>query len=822
MKSLALGAAFTGMGLVIGSGPADTLPSPSGQEAGAAYAASAAPEIPMEPPAPSPLPSVASEALTDVVQRYCVVCHNERRMTGNLSLEDFDVERAAEQAETAERMIRKLRLGMMPPPGRRRPAGDTLLALVETLESNVDGAARAAPDPGERRFQRLSRAEYERVVHDLLALEVDAGKWLPADLFVGAFDNQSAAQPFSATLLDSFLRAASEVARLALGNPEALSATVKYPNPDRISQHAWDRLEGAPFGTRGGTVVTHDFPADGEYVFEVRTNQGRGNQTAVEDLDISIDGDWVAVLMLEHNGGARTGDGVGLAGSDARRDVGMQTEPIFVRAGQHSVVAAFVNLIDGPYEDRFSPVGWSAAGNASLQYGTTGLTHVEELRITGPRNASVVSETESRRKIFSCYPTSPEEERPCAESILTELATRAYRRPVTQEDVADLLSFYDRRAAEEGFEVGVRMGLQAILVSPDFLFRLEREPVSTRSGEGYRLGDVELATRLSFFLWAAAPDEELFEVATSGRLSNPAVLEQQVERMLEDPRSETLATSFAHQWLTLQDVGKIWPQAYLYPDFTGQLADALVQETELLFQYLVEEDRSLLELFTADYTFLNARLAQHYEIEGVYGDEFRRVQYPDARRRGVLSHGSVLHLTSVSDRTSPVLRGKWVMEVLMGSPPPPPPPNVPAFETSPNAAAGRRLTTRERMEAHSENPVCNSCHRFMDPIGLALDNFDATGRWRIRENMAPLDTRGEFYDGTPIATPTELVDVLLKRPIPLVRNFTENLMAYSLGRSVEYHDQPTIRAITLAAEANHYNMSSFIMGVVKSDPFQMR
>ena len=826
MKTVAFGAVFVGMGLVIGNGPADTLPSPSGQETravyAASYAASAAPEIPTEPVAPSPFPSVASESLTDVVQRYCVVCHNERRLPGNLSLHDFDVERAAERAETAERVIRKLRVGMMPPPGRRRPAGDTLLALVETLESNIDEAARAAPDPGERRFQRLSRAEYERVIHDLLALEVDAGKWLPTDLFMGGFDNQSAGQPFSSTLLDSFLRAASEVARLALGNPEAVSATTKHLNPDRVSQHAWDRLEGAPFGTRGGTVVTHDFPADGEYVFEVKTSQGRGNQTAVEDLDISIDGEWVALLMLEHNGGARTRDGVGLAGGDARLRVGVQTEPIFVRAGQHSVSAAFINLIDGPYEDRFSPVGWSAAGNASSEYGTTGLTHVTELWITGPRNVIGVSETESRQKIFTCRPTSSEEERPCAESILTELANQAYRRPVTQEDVADLLNFYDEGAAEEGFEIGVRTGLQAILVSPDFLFRLEREPVSTVPGQSYRLSDVELATRLSFFLWASAPDEELLKVAASGQLSNPAVLEQQVERMLEDPRSEALATRFAHQWLMLQDVGKIWPQAYLYPDFTGQLADALVRETELLFQYLIEADRSLLELLDADYTFLNARLARHYEIEGVYGDEFRRVQYPDDRRLGVLSHGSVLHLTSMSDRTSPVLRGKWVMGVLMGSPPPPPPANVPVLEASPNAAEGRRLTTRERMEVHRISPTCNSCHRLIDPIGLALDNFDATGRWRTHENMAPLDTRGDFYDGTPITTPTELVDVLLKRPIPLVRNFTENLLAYALGRSVEYFDQPTIRAITQAAEANHYSMSSLILGVVKSDLFQMR
>ena len=783
-----------------------------GQATNSAVGMISANEVPLSP-----------ESQQAIIDQYCAYCHDDVEMAGNMTMSGLDFTHIEESAELVEKMILKLRLGMMPPAGMIRPAEDTLLALVETLESNVDEAARAAPDPGGRRFQRLSRAEYERVIHDLLALDVDAGKWLPADLFMGAFDNQSAAQPFSTTVLDSFLRAASEVARLALGNPEASSATTKHVNPERVSQHAWDRLEGAPFGTRGGMVVTHDFPADGEYVFQVKTSQGSGNQTAVEDLDIAIDGEGVALLMLQHNAGGRSRDGVGITLADLESRVGIQTEPIFVRAGQHSVSAAFVDLIDGPYEDRFSPVGWSATHPiTSAQYGITGLTHLTELWITGPNNVSGVSETASRRKILTCRPTSPAEERPCAESILTELATQAYRRPATRQDVADLLYFYAEGAAQEGFELGVRMGLQSILVSPEFLFRLEREPLDAQPGQSYRLSDVELATRLSFFLWATAPDEELVEVAASGRLSNPAVLEAQVERMLEDPRSETLATRFAHQWLRLQDVGEIWPQAYLYPDFTGQLADALVRETELLFGYLVEEDRSLFELFEADHTFVNGRLAEHYEIEGVYGDEFRRVPYPDNRRRGVLSHGSVLHLTSMSDRTSPVLRGKWVMEVLLGSPPPPPPENVPAFESSPSVAGGRRLNTRERMEVHRENPACNSCHRFMDPIGLALDNFDATGRWRTRENMVPLDTRGDYYDGTSIATPAELVDVLLARPIPLVRHFTENLLSYSLGRSVEYFDQPTIRAIAREAEANDYHMSSFILGVVKSDAFQMK
>ena len=810
MKTIALGAVFAGMWLVTDSGPPDIPRSPYGHHAEAVHAASVAPTVPTEP---APSPAVAPATLTEVVQQYCVVCHNDALMTGNVSLQAFSVENAGDRAETAERMIRKLRAGMMPPPGMPRPAGDTLLALVETLESTVEEAARSVPNLGERRFQRLSQAEYERVIYDVLALEVDAGKWLPPDVLLGSFDNMSDAQPFSTTLLDSYLRAATDVSRLAVGNPEAVSSVTKYRNPEEVSQHAWDRLEGAPFGTRGGMVLTHDFPADGEYVFQIETSLG--DKMVEEDLDISIDGEPVALMMLAHPAGGRRGAAVQVV--PAKR-----TEAIFVPAGQHEVSAAFVNRIDGSYDDQFSTPKWSSAGRVGGQYGVTGLTHLTELLITGPRNVSGVSETESRRKIFTCRPTSATEERPCAESILAELATQAYRRPVMEEDLADLMNFYDEASAEDGFEVGVRMGLQAILMSPEFLFRLERMPSGVQPGQAYRMSDVDLATRLSFFLWASAPDDELIEVAASGQLSDPAVLEQQVERMLEDTRSETLATRFAHQWLRLQDVGRVWPERFLYPDFSQQLADAMVRETELLFQYLVQEDRSLLEFFDADYTFLNERLAGHYQIEGVAGDEFRRVQYPNDRRRGILGHGSVLLLTSMSIRTSPVLRGKWVMEVLMGSPPPPPPPNVPAFEASPDAGGGRRLTTRERMEAHSAAPVCNSCHRFMDPIGLALDNFDVTGQWRIRENMAPLDTHGVFYDGSPITRPSELTEVLLKRPIPLVRNFTEQLLSYAIGRPVEYFDQPTVRAIARAAEANDYKTSSLVMGIVKSDVFQMR
>ena len=775
---------------------------------------------------------IESPALNDVVQRYCARCHNDRQLRGNLTLEDFDVAEANEQAPTAEKMIRKLRAGMMPPPGQRRPAGDTLLTLVETLEEVVDAAAARDPDPGTRRFQRLNRPEYERVIRDLLALEIDAGRWLPADTYLGAFDNMSDAQRLSTTLLEAYLRAATEVSRLAVGNPTALSRSVKYTNPIEVSQHAWDHIEGTPYGTRGGMVVKHDFPADGEYVFTVGTLFGRG--TRYQDVDLSIDGEGIALLALEHNG---------------RSTVPIRTPPIFVRAGQRQVAAAFVRTIEGPYDDRLQTPGWSFVGGEDSQawadYGITALPHLSELTITGPREALGVSETPSRRALFQCHPegaapggsaaspaeagtaapepaaTGSPEARECAREIVTRLATRAYRRPVKDEDLAGPLSFYDEAVDEGGFEVGVRMALQAILSSPSFIFRLERVPSEADPGESYRLSDIDLASRLSFFLWATVPDAQLLADARAGRLSEPAVLEAQVRRMLADPRAEALATRFASQWLRLQDTEDNQPEPYLYPDFTGQLREDMVRETRLLFDRLVRDDRSLLELFTADYTFLNDRLARHYDIPGVSGGHFRRVHYPDESRRGVLGHGSVLMLTSMSARTSPVLRGKWVMEVLMGTPPPPPPPDIPEFEATEAAADGRLLTTRERLALHTSNPTCNACHRFMDPIGLALDGYDVTGRVRVRENGAPLDTRGTFYDGTEISTPAHLVNVLMKRPLPLVRNFVSHLLAYAVGRRMEYYDGPAIREIARRAEADEYRMSAFILGVVQSDAFGM-
>lgn len=744
-----------------------------------------------------------------VIQDVCVLCHNDTTLLGNLSLEEFDVTAADRHAEAAEKVIRKLRAGMMPPPGIPRPDEATMKALVETLEAVVDHAA-ARPDPGMRSFQRLNRPEYERAIRELLSLEVDAGSWLPLDQMSSNFDNIADAQTLSPTLLESYLNAASDISRMAIGDRSAPSLEKTYTNPIYVSQHPWDHIEGTPYGTRGGIAVTHVFPADAEYVFEM--SFGAGENSQLEDVDVSIDGERAALVHYTLMEG----------GADGRGGAPIGTEPIFVRAGQHEVSAAFIKRSDGPYEDLIRPHDWSFAGGGSGGLGITTLPHLQTLVVRGPLNATGLSETPSRRRIFTCRPTTPEEERPCAEGILQTLAGEAYRRPIASSDLEGLMQFYDDGVAKGGFEIGVRTALEAILASPYFVLRLERVPRDVQPGQEFRVTDTDLASRLSFFLWGAPPDEALQRAASEGRLSNPEEIERQTRRMLADPRAEALGTRFAAQWFRLQDLYKVHPDPNFYPNFDENLADAMRRETELFFYELVEKDKSLLDLFTADYTFVNDRLARHYGIPGVAGREFRRVEYPDDSRRGILGQGSVLVLTSLANRTSPVLRGKWVMEVLMGTPPPPPPPNVPDLDQTAGVQNGRVLTTRERMELHRANPACESCHRFMDPIGLSLDNFDVTAKWRERENGEPLDTHGEFYDGTPISSEAELVDVLLKRPEPLVRNFTENLMAFALGRRVEYRDQPTIRAIAREAGQNGYRMSSFILGVVRSDAFQMK
>ena len=758
-------------------------------------------------------PATPAADYNALVQKYCVGCHSDRNKdrAGSLTLTSFDISKVGQHADVAERMIRKLQASMMPPPGMPRPEPAAYLGLIKTLETNVDVYAKANPNPGGRTFPRLNRPEYTRAVKDLLDVDVNAADWLPQDTMSANFDNIADEQALSPTLLDAYLNAAGDISRMAVGDKNAPAIDKTYTNPTYISQHPWDHVDGAPYGTRGGMVVDHVFPADGEYSFEVTFTNG--DNSRYEDVDISIDGQRVALLAYE-NGPQVAADGSGATP--------LFTDHLLVKAGQHKVAAAFIKRTDGPYEDLIRPHEWSNAGGGSGGGGVTTLPQLRDVVIRGPYKTTGISMTASRQKIFTCRPTSKADERVCAKQIITRLGSEAYRRPLNTAEIDRLMPFYENEAATNGFEAGVRASLEAILASPSFIFRIERAPTDARSGGTYRVADIDLASRLSFFLWGLPPDQQLIDAAQRKELSTLAGLDKQARRMLADPRSDALAERFAAQWLRLQDVDKVHPDPNFYPNFDDNIANAMRTETKLFFKHLLREDRPILELLTADYTFVNDKLAKHYGVPNVVGPEFRRVSYPDASRRGILGQGTMLVQSSLANRTSPVLRGKWVMEVLMGTPPPPPPPNVPLLEASGEAKDGRLLTTRERMEVHRKNATCNSCHRFMDPIGLSLDNFDVTGRWRERENGMPLDTNGDFYDGTKITSPQDLVAALLKRPTPVVRNFTENLMAYGLGRRVEYFDEPTVRAIAKNAEANNYKISSFILGVVKSDAFRMR
>ncbi len=762
----------------------------------------------------------APEGHNQVLRRYCMTCHNDRMQTGNMSLTGFDAGRAADHADLAEKVVSKLQLGMMPPPGARRPDEAALVEIAHALEAQLDRAATEHPNPGRRSFQRLNRAEYTAAIRDVLDLDVDAAQYLPQDTVSANFDNIADVQLLSATLMDSYLRAAGEISRLAVGDPDAAPAETSY----FVSRWASQRMqvEGAPWGTRGGIAVEHTFPADGHYVFRVSlhhevcgpivgTAAGALNDASEpEQLEVSIDGERVALLPVDP--WMHTSDPDGAT---------MRTEPIFIRAGPRMVAAAFLRSFDGPTLDLVSPHEWSLAStNIALTYGIHSLPHLRDVLIRGPFEATGVSETPSRERIFSCRPLAPEEARPCAEEIVDRLGRLAYRRSLDGENRDALLALYDAGYEAEGFEAGIRMALEGVLASPNFVFRIE-EPLDPREAEfGYRITDTDLASRLSFFLWGTIPDAELLDEAEAGRLSDPEILKAQVLRMLRDDRAKALSRRFAHQWFRLQDIQKINPSVRIYPDFHQQLKTAMVKETEMFFDSIVAEDRSVFDLYTADYTFVNERLAKHYGIPGVVGPEHRRVVYPDDVRRGVFGHGSMLTLTSHPYRTSAVLRGKWIMEVLLGSPPPPPPPDVPDLDAVDAGEPGRVLTAREQLEIHRDNPACRSCHRMMDPIGLALEHFDVTGRLRVKDQGQPVDASGEFYDGTPIQDVKDLRAALLKRPVPLLRTFTGNLMAYALGRRVAYYDQPRIREIVREAEAEDYRLSAFVLGVVQSPAFQ--
>jgi hypothetical protein len=749
-----------------------------------------------------------------MVKQYCATCHNDRGKAGGLSLASFDAEHVVENAGVTEKIIRKLRAGMMPPAGARRPEPAAISALAEAFETRIDRAAAANPNPGWRPSQRLNRAEYQRAVEDLLGIEVDITAFLPADTISDGFDNVADAQTISTALMEGYLRAASQISRLAIGDKQASPSTTTWKVPRTASQMR--HVDGAPLGTRGGLSVVHVFPADGDYVFKILLHSGPtgdlfGGPYAGEQIDISINGERVALIDINPRMNEQDKNGLNTF-----------SPPVHIKAGPQRVSAAFVKHFDGPADDLMMPVEHTLADtNIGEVFGTTALPHIRDFAVTGPTNVTGVSETASRRRVFTCRPTTAAEERGCAQEIVRRLASQAYRGPVGAEDFTALMGFYDRGRADGDFESGVRLAVQAILGSPRFLFRMERVPSTVRAGQTYRITDLDLASRLSFFLWGSAPDRELMDLAQQDRLHLPAVFDKQVARMLADPRSEALSTRFASQWLRLQDVMHVRPDHHFYSYWDTTLSQAMVKETQLFFDSLVKEDRSLLEILNADYTFVNERLAKHYGIPNVLGNEFRRVSIADTNRRGVLGQGSVLLLTSIADRTSPVLRGKWIMEVLLGSPPPPPPPNVPELEETKGNAGGKLLSVRERMEEHRKNPACTSCHRVIDPLGLALENFDATGMWRIKDNGVPIDSAGVLYDGTKMEGPVGLRQALSKHADVIKLSFTESLMTYALGRRIENFDMPTIRAIVRDAEKNGDRLSSYIKGVAKSPAFRM-
>jgi cytochrome c553 len=757
--------------------------------------------------------TMSPESQRALINEYCIGCHDDDGKAGGLSLNEFEPAHADRQADVAEKMIRKLRAGMMPPPAARtRPDAATARAFAEALEATIDGAAGKNPRPGWRPFQRLNRAEYARAVRDLLDVDVDASAFLPPDTISNGFDNVADAQTFSPALMEGYLRAASKVTTLALGDAAATASEASYKLPKTASQ--LQRADGAPLGTRGGVSIVHTFAADGEYVFRMDLFAEPlgllfGSTAQGEQLEVSIDGARVALFDIDPRM------------SEQKSGLSLKTGPTHVKAGAARVTAAFVQRFEGPINDLVAPIDHTLADTEiGTAYGITTLPHLRSLNIVGPMHVTGVSDTSSRHRVFVCRPTSADDADGCAAEIVRTLATRAFRGPVSESHFARLMGFYEQGRAAHDFEYGIARAVEAILASPQFLFRLEPAPSTAAAGRPYRVSDLELASRLSFFLWDTGPDAELLSRAARGTLGAPEVLARQVRRMLASPKADALATRFAAQWLRLQDLDKVMPDPIQFPYYDKTLADAFKRETELFFENLVREDRSALDLITADYTFANERIARHYGIAGVTGNEFRRVSLPEYRR-GILGQGSVLTLTSNPDRTSPVQRGKWVLEVLLGSPPPPPPPNVPLLDATAATAGGKTLSVRQRMEEHRANPACQSCHRVIDPIGLSLENFDPTGKWRIKDGESAVDAHGVLYDGTEMDGPAGLRAALLKHQDVVLRSFTERLMTYALGRRIEAADMPAVRSIVRAAEADNYRISSFIEGIVASSAFRM-
>ncbi len=786
------------------------------------------------PAAAAGLPSAAEmtvDARAALVKQYCMGCHNDTAKSGGVALSELNLAHPDQTPELAERAIRQLKSGMMPKAGAPRPDAGTLKLFANTLAGTIDKAAALKINPGSRPFQRLTRTEYAKSVKDLLGVDEDVSALLPADTISEGFDNIADAQPFSATLMEGYIRAAVKISRDALGDPNAEPSSEVYKIPRTGSQLG--HQDGAPFGTRGGISIVYNFPADGEYEFRgllhsVPTGQlfgGPASAKALEQLEFSIDGDRIALKDIDSRMTESLATGLNL-----------YSGRVFVKAGAHRVSAAFLVKHSDLIDDDIMPIEHTLSDTTiGTDTEITSYPHLREFEVKGPFNVTGVSDTASRRRVFSCRPQSKSEETPCATKIIKNLMQTAYRRPSSPEDLEGVMSFYENGRKNGDFEEGIRSALQAILVSPNFVFRLEQTPAAVRPGQIYRIADIDLASRLSYFLWNTYPDPELLDAARQGRLKDPIVLEKQVRRMLADPRSEALSTKFAGEWLHLPDLMNMHPDAHYYANYDHTLAEAMQREVELFFNSIVHEDRDVVDLLTADYSFVNDRLARHYGIPNVGGSGFQRVTLTDDYRRGLLGKGAILALTSVADRTSPVLRGKWVMGVLLGTPPPPPPPAVPKLDETPALGAGKILTVRERMETHRASATCNNCHRLIDPIGLALENFDVTGAWRTLDTTpgmspdgirvhtpgVPIDAKTQMLDGTPLDGPASLRQALVVRSDQFVQTLTEKLMAYALGRRVAYFDMPTIRAIDRDAAKDKNRFSALVMGIVRSPAFQM-
>ena len=778
----------------------------------------------------SPRPQVSPaepSPLRPVLNRYCVGCHNDRLLTGNLSLETLDAVHVGEAAEVWEEVIRKLRSGAMPPPGRPRPDPTVVENALAWLETELDGAAALDPNPGRTdSVHRLNRAEYQNAIRDLLALDVDVTALLPADSAdEHGFDNIASMLSVSPTLLDRYLSAARRLSRIAVGLPPGAPTTEEY----RVRLDQDDYLgEDLPFGSRGGAAIRHRFPVDGEYGIQVRLYRqlfdyviGLGSPHEVE---IRVDGERIlfSVVGGEETGGAPPAGFIGdIFGDPAweryarNADAGLEVR-FQAKAGSRLVTVSFLGrpteVEDGvPHPPRYPERDESLESNP----------WVHTVAISGPYGVSGPGDTPSRRKIFSCRPTEPREEEPCVERILTALAGEAYRRPATGREVRTLLRFYGEGRREGTFDDGVQFALERLLADPKFLFRIEREPVDLAPGTVYAVSDLDLAARLSFFLWSSIPDAELLGLAARRELGAPDGLEQQVRRMLADDRSKALVDNFVGQWLLLRNLPSAAPDPNAFPDFDENLREAFERETRLFVESMFREDRSVVDLLRANYTFMNERLARHYGVPNVYGSHFRRVTFRDDEPRGgLLGQGSFLTVTSYPNRTSPVLRGRWVLESLLGTPPPSPPADVPGLPD--RGEGGRPASVRERLERHRENPACATCHAPMDPLGFALENFDAVGGWRDAEDGTPVDSSAVLPDGTQFRGPAGLRAFLVSQPRQFVEAMTEKLLAYALGRRLEYYDRPTVRAIVREAASSDYRLSAIILGIVRSPAFQMR